>query len=483
MGGYTAFAVEITGRVRIGAGSTNVVAVKVDNRHDSNVPPLSADYTFYGGIYRDVWLLATEKVRVTTGDYASSGVYVDTPSVSGSSATVRVRGSVYNGTAVLKQIRVRNTILDHAGIAVATVDSTFGVGAGRKAPFEASKAVANPRLWSPKSPYLYTVRTEVYESGLLVDRVENPLGIRSFSFTKDGFYLNGERLQLRGTNRHQDYKKPDGDRKELGNAMPNHLHEEDMRIIKGMGANFVRLAHYPQDPAVLDAADRLGLLVWEEIPIVDYVTPSPEFAQNCRTMLTEMIRQHYNHPSVVTWGYMNEVLFRGPAKTEAYKLWVADLARDLDALAHTEDRTRATVMACNQNEVYNTSGLADVPDVVGWNVYQGWYGGQLSGLGGYPGRPTLPVPGQADLGGRVRCGRRPAPPLLEPPEPGLHHRVPARLPRELPLSDKRAALSRRERHLDPVRFRVGGTRPHDPALQPEGHELRGSRPQGRLLLL
>ena len=390
VGGYTAFVAEITDLVN--PKGDNVVAVRIDNGFDANVPPLDADFNFYGGIYRDAWLLRTGLLHFSVKDHASPGIYVDTPKVSGKSAAVRVRGKVVNGAGEAKRVSVRSVILDAWGNELAAVSSEIYVPAGGEASFEGiSPTIPRPRLWSPSDPYLYTVRTELREGSRALDRVESPLGFRWFSFDPEkGFSLNGSPLKLMGASRHQDYRG-------RGNALPDRLHERDLEKIKDMGANFVRLAHYPQDPAVLDAADRLGLIVWEEIPVVDYITTSKEFARNCETMLTEMIRQHYNHPSVVMWGYMNEVFLKGPEKTEGYQRRVVELARSLDRLAHREDASRVTTMALSQSELYNTSGLADVPDVVGWNIYSGWYGGSFSDFGKfldeqhrrYPGRVLL----------------------------------------------------------------------------------------------
>src|SRR5919198_3157821 len=324
-GGYTAFAFDITDAVG-GAGGQNLIAVRVDNSHDKDIPPLEADFDFYGGIYRNVWLVATEPVHISLLDHASPGVYVDTPAVSASSATVRVRGTLVNDGGGARSVRVVSTVFDPAGERVASMTSALAVGAGQEASFEqSSRAIPRPRLWAPDHPALYTVSVRVYVGARLVDGVESPLGFRWFSVDAErGFFLNGEPLKLRGVNRHQD-------RAGLGNAVPDPLHVRDMEIIKAMGANFVRLAHYPQAPSVIAAADRLGLILWEEIPIVNYITTSEAFTRNCEEMLTEMIRQHYNHPSVLMWGYMNEILLRRQ-KEEGYDGKVVELARRLDRL-------------------------------------------------------------------------------------------------------------------------------------------------------
>jgi len=186
---------------------------------------------------------------------------------------------------------------------------------------------------------------------------------------------------LRGTNRHQDFQG-------LGSALTNDQHRRDLRWVKEMGANFLRLAHYPQDPAVLAAADELGLLVWEEVPVVNYITPGPAFAANAEQQLREMIRQHHNHPSVILWGTMNEVFLWseegariGRQTDTTYMRQVRDFARAMDRRARAEDPARHTAMAIHGSADYDTAGVAAVPQVLGLNVYSGWYSGQLEDLG------------------------------------------------------------------------------------------------------
>ncbi|MGI9090399.1 MAG: glycoside hydrolase family 2 TIM barrel-domain containing protein [Gemmatimonadaceae bacterium] len=383
-GGYTAFTIDVTDHLRFdGRANENLIAVQVNNAHNPFIPPLSVGYALYGGIYRDVWLIATDPVHVKTNDHASSGVYVSTPSVSRERAEVRLRGTVVNQSTQRKQLRIVSTVLDGNGIRVADATSTLSLPAGSEATFAQSiPSVRNPHLWSPDDPYLYTVRTAVYEGSVIRDRVRSPLGFRWFSFDpKHGFSLNGQKLQLRGTTRHQDYQG-------LGSALPNQLHVRDLQWIKEMGANFVRLAHYPQDPAVLDAADRLGLLIWEEIPVVNYITPSDEFTGNAKSMLREMIRQHYNHPSVIVWGIMNEVFLwskdgeRIRDQTDTtYMRQVRVFARSLDSLARAEDSSRSIAMAIHGSDDYDKAGVAGVTQLLGMNVYSGWYGGVFEDFG------------------------------------------------------------------------------------------------------
>ena len=384
VGGYTAFTVDFTKWAKFdGRGNEQLVAVQVDNAHDPFVAPLSVGFALYGGIYRDVWLVATDPVHVTTADHGASGVYVTTPIVSAERAAVQVRGALANASGERRSVRVVSTLLDKGGATVAEQSSAMTLEPGREGSFvQRLPEVARPRLWSPEDPYLYTVVTDVRDGDRLVDRVTSPVGFRWFRFTPDsGFFLNGRKYVLRGTNRHQDQAG-------LGSALTDRQHVRDLEWIKAMGANFLRLAHYPQDPAVLDAADRLGLLVWEEIPVVNHITVADEFTANAERMLREMVRQHHNHPSVVMWGTMNEVFLWGEEGARVqritdttYRRQVRDFARRLDALTRREDPARATTMAIHGSVMYDSAGIADVPQVLGLNLYNGWYSGTIDEFG------------------------------------------------------------------------------------------------------
>ena len=382
-GGYTAFTMDVTKYVTFGASSENVVAVQVDNSHNPFIPPLSIGYALYGGIYRDVWVVATDAVHFAMNDFGSSGISVSTPAVSRERGSIAVTGNVSNADPAARHLTFVSSVLDASGRIVSERRTPFAIpGAVDATVTQTLPDIAAPHLWSPDDPYLYTVRTELYDGPALLDRVTSPLGFRWYSFdAQHGFALNGAKLQLRGTNRHQDYAG-------LGSALSNDLHQRDMELIKEMGANFVRLAHYPQDPAVLHAADRLGLLIWEEIPVVNYITPSPEFTHNAETMLTEMIRQHRNHPSVIMWGTMNEVFLWSPGgfriakqNDTSYTRQVRDYAVHMDSLARREDPTRVTTMAIHGSTDYDSSGIAVISQVLGLNLYNGWYSGTFPEFG------------------------------------------------------------------------------------------------------
>ena len=390
IGGYTAFAFDVTDAVKF--GETNLVAVKVDNSFNPDIAPLTADFTFYGGIYRDVWLIATDEIHFKTTDYASSGVTISTPNFAGTNGTVNVRGTIVNDSTKARRVEVVNLIIDADGKEVAASVSNLEVKANSEGNFEsATKAIANPKLWSSENPYLYTVKTTIRENGKVLDDVSNPLGFRWFKYDANGFYLNGKPVKLRGANRHQDYAG-------MGNAVPDSIHIRDMELMKSAGYNFVRLAHYPQDPAILQAADRLGIMLWEEIPLVNYITISQKFNENAETMLKEMIRQHRNHPSVIMWGYMNEIYLRVPKENaENIRKETVVLARNLDKLAHEEDATRPTTIAFHGNDIYNQMNLGEIPNIVGWNLYSGWYSNKFEDFGKfldaqhtkYPNRPLI----------------------------------------------------------------------------------------------
>jgi beta-galactosidase len=307
---------------------------------------------------------------------------------------VILRGTVDNSLPRAIVARLEHTILDGRGKEITRATAEMELPASGSAAFRNDGvSIPSPRLWSPSDPHLYRVITEIFHQDSLVDRVVNSFGVRSFrADPARGFFLNGVPLRLNGTNRHQD-------RAGYGNALPDALHRRDVEIIKEDGFNFLRLAHYPQDSAVLEAADRLGLVVWEEIPIVNLIGMSDAFAENSERMLVEMIRQHYNHPSIVFWGYMNEVMLTRPNPIpEGYYQRMLELTRRLEARAKAEDPGRLTVMALSREEVPpEDHGLGSITDVLAFNFYFGWYYEKLETLGSfldefhraYPSRPLM----------------------------------------------------------------------------------------------
>lgn len=380
-GGYSRFHFDVTKFLKY--GTQNTFAVKVDNSHNVDVPPLSADFTFFGGIYRDVFLIKLNDVHFSMDDYSSSGVYISTPEVSKIQAKVQVKSILNNETSVNKSVRITTKILNKDGQVVLTTNKKVKLKKNEKSKeVTAELLIKNPLLWSPDNPYLYTVNTQIKDSntGIVLDESLEPLGLRWYKFDPDkGFFLNGEYLKLIGTNRHQDFLNK-------GNALTDEMPIRDIRLLKEMGGNFLRISHYPQDPTVLEMCDRLGILTSIEIPIVNAITESKAFTDNSLLMINEMVKQNYNHPSLIIWAYMNEVLLRLPfnQKKEAdrYKVYtnnVKKLATEIESKIRVLDPDRYTMIP-NHGAIsrYKEAGLTDIPMILGWNLYQGWYSGKLS---------------------------------------------------------------------------------------------------------
>ncbi len=384
VGGYTRFSFDITAFLRF--GERNVFAVKVNNRYNKFIPPLTADFTFFGGIYRDVFLIVTEQQHVSTTHYASDGVYLSTPRVSEANADVEVKTMLTNASLQQSNLRVEHTLLDADRKEVITVSKRVRL-AGNTSNFEDIQKfnVKAPALWSPETPVIYTVRTRIFDdrSKKLRDEVYQPLGFRWYEFTTEkGFLLNGKPYKLIGTNRHQCY---DG----LGNALPDEIHVRDVLLLKEMAGNFLRVSHYPQDPTVMEMCDKLGIITKIEIPIVNAITEHEEFYQNCLTMAREMVYQDYNRPSLLIWAYMNEVLLRPPFRDDperhaTYLKSVEQLAKSIEKQIRDIDPYRYTLLPMHGSfDLYHESGLTRIPMIIGWNLYQGWYGGTFDGFDKY----------------------------------------------------------------------------------------------------
>ena len=377
-GGYSAFRFDITAYVKEGK---NQIAVKVDNTHNPDIPPLSADFTFFGGIYRDVWLIETAKVHFDMENYGSDGIFIHTPNVSSESAEIKILGAIQAALGQLESNKITLSFkIKHPQKGIIYQNETdLELQSSKKEISWETIHLNTPDLWSPESPTLYQLEATIYQKEVVLDQLNIPFGLRFFHFDPEkGFFLNGKQTKLMGANRHQDYIGQ-------GNALSDELHWSDMKAIKDMGGNFVRLAHYPQDPAILRAADELGLMVWEETPLVNEVTKSKKHDLNSEIMLKEMIRQHYNHPSVIIWGYMNEIYwahrFIDPEIVDAQTTHSVELAEKLEKIAREEDPYRYTAMALHNYPLYESSEIANIPQIVSWNLYHGWYYDEFEDFG------------------------------------------------------------------------------------------------------
>lgn len=395
-GSYTFFSFPITEHLKFGDGNAeNEVLVKLDNSHHEDIPPLSADFTFFGGLYRDVHLIAVNKTRFDMDNHASNGIFITTPNVSAEQAEVNISGSFVNNAPLTRNITLSHRIIDADGQTAYQLKKEYTVAERQKIAFlDEIKDIVKPNLWSTGHPYLYRVVSTISDSQTkqVLDEVSNPLGFRWYSFdAENGFFLNGKPLKLVGASRHQDYKGK-------GNALSDALHVRDVELLKEMGGNFLRVAHYPQDPAVLQACDRLGILASVETAIVNRITETEAFAKNAKKMHLEMIRQNFNHPSLIIWAYMNEVLLRpryekDTPEQEEYFDKITKLAQELENLTRNEDPYRYTMIPNHGNfELYNRVQLTKIPMLVGWNLYQGWYSGKFSGFANYLDRHRRELP-------------------------------------------------------------------------------------------
>jgi beta-galactosidase len=355
-GGFARFRFDVTEAMT--AGSDNVIAVRVSNARVNDVAPLDADFTFFGGLYRDVHLVVTEPLHIDLMDFGSSGVYLDASDVSTASASLRARTRVRNDSSEAVDVLATSVVVEADGRVATRLSATSNLPPGVTAELVATGNLEGPHLWDGRrDPYAYTVYTELSVGSEVVDWVAEPLGVRSFAVDADaGFFLNESYLDLRGVNRHQD-------RIDRGWAIGESEQDEDMALIEEMGATAIRLAHYQHAQYFYDLADRAGMVVWAEIPLVNAITASAAFTNNARQQLTELIRQNYNHPSIVFWGIGNEQR----SDNEATNALLAQLAQ----LVRAEDPGRLSTYAqCCTSDV---GGLPQHADTVGYNTYYGWY--------------------------------------------------------------------------------------------------------------
>ena len=346
-GGYSTWRVDLTDALAEGS----LLSIAVDNSANETVYPQMADFTFYGGIYRDVNLICVSQSHFDLDYYGGPGIMV-TPTVNGANADVEVK--VFLSNAKEGQT-VKYTIYDKDENELYTQET---------AQTAASFVIENVHLWhGRKDPYLYCCEAELIENGMVIDNVCTRFGCRSFKIDPDnGFILNGEEYPLRGVSRHQD-------RWGFGNALLPEHHEEDIDLICEVGCTTIRLAHYQHDQYFYDLCDEKGLVIWAEIPYISKHMPTGR--ENTISQMKELIVQNYNHPSIVVWGLSNEISIGGSDDD------LLDNHRVLNDLCHEMDKTRLTTIAavsmCKMEDPY-----LQIPDVVSYNHYFGWYGGDTS---------------------------------------------------------------------------------------------------------
>ncbi len=352
-GGYSTWRINITNYLT----DKNILVVKVDNGKNDRVYPQMADFTFYGGLYRDVNIIALDKSHFELEYLGTPGIKV-TPVVEGNSANVEVEVYVTNekdNQELVYQIKDKEeTIIIEKIVSINNKKEKF--------------KITNVHLWDGvDDPYLYTAEVMLKENNEIIDRVKTRFGCRYFEVDPErGFILNGREYPLRGVSRHQDRWK-------VGNALSKKHHEEDMDLICEMGANTIRLAHYQHDQYFYDLCDERGIVVWAEIPYISCHMPKAK--ENTISQMKELIVQNYNHPSIVVWGLSNEITIGNDEEKD-----LLENHRILNDLVHEMDKTRLTTVAavsmCDINHPY-----LKIPNLVSYNHYFGWYGGDVSDNG------------------------------------------------------------------------------------------------------
>ncbi len=353
VGGYVGFEIDITKYVL--KGKKNKIQVRVDNSYNRDViPSQKADFFIYGGITRDVWLKTLPQINL-------KNIRLSTPEVSRESAQTTLEIDIHNARRLDERYTVRSRIIEPV------TQKTVGektmkakeILQGKKFSFP---KISNPKLWSPDNPNLYQVVTQLWNGDKMVDEKIETIGYRFFKFEPYGaFFLNGEKLLLRGTHRHEEHAG-------YGAAMPNELHRKDIQQIKEMGVNFLRLGHYPQDPEIYKACDELGIIVWDELPWCRGGMGKEKWESNTERLLREQIHQNYNHPSILFWSLGNEIYWLPDFENGDEEKRMNAFVKKLHEVAHELDDSRLTAI----RKYY---AGADLVDVFSPSIWSGWYAG------------------------------------------------------------------------------------------------------------
>ena len=351
VGGYVGFDIDITRF--IDKGKNNQILVRADNGFDRDlIPSQKADFFIYGGIVRDVYLQILPHCHL-------DDLMISTPVVSTTSAATSIRGSIRN-IDPNRKLSIQCQLIDVADDQIVLTSDPYQPS-NEEFVINMPK-LSSPKLWSPDQPNLYTLRTQLFADGKLLDEKSEAIGYRWFHFEPHGaFYLNGKRLLIRGTHRHEEHAG-------YGMAVPDSIHRQDMEMIKNMGANFVRLGHYPQDPEVYKMANELGLIIWDELPWCRGGVGEEQWQQNTRRLFEEQIIQNYNHPSIFFWSVGNEVYWLPDFPGGDEPTRINAMVQELNDLAHTLDPDRMTAI----RKYYEGS---DLVDVFSPSIWSGWYNG------------------------------------------------------------------------------------------------------------
>lgn len=352
IGGYVGFEIEISDYIKL--NSKNKISIRVDNSYNPDIiPSQKNDFFIYGGITRDLWLLKLphshiQKTKISTASVSNemAETFVE---IKFSGLDNKEKYSI--SYEILDPTNNQKIISDKIPVKTANAVTTINL-----------KPIKNPKLWSPDSPFLYKAIFKLYEGNNLIDQTEEIVGYRWFEFKENGpFYLNGKRLLLRGTHRHEEHAG-------YGAAMPNSLHYQDMKMIKEMGANFIRLGHYPQDPEIYKACNELGLIVWDELPWCRGGMGEETWQKNTKRLLKEQIENNFNHPSIFFWSMGNEVYWMPDFDNGDDPIRLNNFLKELNDISHQLDPNRMTSI----RKYYEG---ASIVDVFSPSIWSGWYAG------------------------------------------------------------------------------------------------------------
>ena len=355
-GAFSAFCFEITEYTKY--NEENVLAVKVNNAWRDDLPPLSGDFPVMGGLYRPVELFLKEKLCISPINYASSGIYITQNKVTNAKAELDFK-ILISSIEDLSDVSIKVSILNQDGTLNQQITKDLNCTNGETSHFQKVE-ILNPHLWNGRlDPHLYHVKVELTHDEGIIDEISQSIGIRYFEIdSENNFFLNGKKYAINGVCRHQD-------RLNKGWALSKEDQDEDLRIMLEMGVTTIRLAHYQHSEYFYGQCDKLGILVWAELAIVNRVSFTTSFFENSKNMLVELIKQNYNHSSIFTWSLANELgvfQLRSPVK----------VIMKLNDISHEEDKNRPTILAATSLAFFRRK-LHRITDLIGWNHYPGWY--------------------------------------------------------------------------------------------------------------
>lgn len=377
--GFSMFRINVTKYLKVGE---NLISIMVDNSYHNDVYPLMADFSFYGGIYRDVKLIKTKALHFDLLDNSRDGIYITQRKVEENCFRLSMKGNIINEDTSRQNIKVNITLRDREENLWFV--KSLHLEVTDEIEFDFEEIIENPILWQGiENPYLYSLEVELYGEDQIYDQRSIEIGFRTVEINPEkGVFLNGKAMKLNGVARHQDFAG-------VGNAITREHMELDMSLIKEIGANSIRLSHYQHHDYFLSLCDREGMLVWAEIPFISAPVTSDKTNQNAKDQLERLIKQGYNHCSIYCWGIQNEITIA--AENDS----IYEKVKELESMAKSLDDSRYTAQA-NIYSVADESPLNSCTDLLGYNLYYGWYYKEMQDLGSrldefHKARPDMPL--------------------------------------------------------------------------------------------